>query len=357
MLGFIIRRLLIVPILVFFLVIMVFALFYALPPATKVFAFVGENPSATRGNNIDRLIHLHHLDKGFFVQFSEWLVGFKSEQDGRFYPGILQGNLGWSTSQVMPVTQAFASFIPATFEVVLFSLLPILVGGIWLGVRSAVKQNKLTDQITRTMSITAYSVPVFVLGLLLLLIFYGGLGLFGVGRLGNASIQIVQNPALWQSHTGMYTIDALINGRWDIFWDAVMHLILPMLTLSFVNWALLVRITRSSMLNTLREDYVTTARAKGQKEGTVVGKHAFRNALIPVITISTLLTGGLLSGLVITETVFGIHGIGLFFQIAATHLDIAGVMAFTVFSTILWVITNLVADLLYAYVDPRVRLS
>jgi peptide/nickel transport system permease protein len=359
MLAYIIRRLLVLPVIAFILIVIVFSLFYALPPAAKVFAFVGENPSATRGNTIDSLIKLHHLDQGFFVQFSEWLIGFTSEQDGKFYPGLLQGNLGWSTSAVMPVTQALSSFIPATFEIVLFSLLPILIGGIWLGIRAAVKQNRLTDQVTRFMSIVAYSVPVFVLGLFLLLIFYGGFGLFGVGRLGNASIRVVQNATSfhWHDYTRMYTIDALINGRLDVFWDAVMHLILPMITLSFVNWALLVRITRSSMLNTLREDYVNTARAKGQKEGTVIGKHAFRNALIPVITISALLIGGLLSGLVITETVFGIRGIGLFFQRAALQLDIAGVLGFTIFVAFLWVITNLVADLLYALVDPRVRLG
>ena len=345
MLAYIIRRLLVVPLIALILILIVFSLFYSLPPAVKVFAFVGENPAATRGNTIENLIRLHGLDQGYFVQLTGW------------FNQIIHGNLGWSTSQVMPVTEALSKFIPATFELVMFSVFPIIVGGIWLGVLSAVRQNNLTDQITRSMSIIAYSVPVFVLGLLLLLIFYGGFGLFGTGRLGNESIRIVQNPALWQNHTGMYTVDALLNGRWDIFWDAVMHLILPMITLSFVNWALLVRITRSSMLNTLREEYVNTARAKGQKEGIVINKHAFRNALIPVITISALLIGALLSGLVITETVFGIRGVGLFFQRAALQLDIAAVLGFTIFVSILWVLTNLVADLLYALVDPRVRLG
>ena len=355
MLGYIIRRLLIVPILAFILILIVFSLFYILPPSAKVYAFIGENPGAIRA--IDGLIKLHHLDRDFLTQFSEWLTGFTSETDGRFYPGVLQGNLGWSTSHKMKVTEALSSFIPVTFELVVFSLFPILIGGIWLGVRAAVKQDRLTDQVTRFMSIAAYSVPVFVLGLFLLLVFYGGFGLFGHGRLSNDSLRITQNPAVWHSYTGMYTLDSLMNGRWDVFWDALMHLILPMITLSFVNWALLVRITRSSMLNTLREDYVNVARAKGQKESIVVNKHAFRNALIPVITISTLLIGGLLSGLVITETVFGINGIGLFFQKAALQLDIAGVLGFTLFVTILWVLTNLVADLLYALVDPRVRLD
>ncbi|MBI1730041.1 ABC transporter permease [Candidatus Acetothermia bacterium] len=356
MLSYIIRRLLVVPVIAFILILIVFALFYSLPPAVKVYAFLGGD-KPPRISEINGLIKLHHLDQGFLTQFKEWLVGFTSDQDGKFYPGLLQGNLGWSVTAKMPVSQALGSFIPVTFELVIFSILPILIGGVYLGVRAAVQQNRILDQLTRMMSITAYSVPVFVLGLVLLLVFYGGFGLFGTGRLSNASNNIVQNPALWHSYTNMYSIDALLNGNWDVFWDAVLHLILPMITLSFVNWALLVRITRSSMLNTLKEDYVNTARAKGLKEKFVINKHAFRNALIPVITISTLLIGGLLSGLVITETVFGIRGVGLYFQKAATGLDIAGVLGFTIFVTILWVLTNLVADLMYAFVDPRVRLG
>ncbi len=345
MFAYIVRRLLILPIVVFVSISIMFSLFSMLPPAVKVFAYVGENPKALQGNAIDQLIKIHHLDASFLAQFSDWLTQ------------VIHGNLGWSTSQNMPVVQALTGFIPATLELVLYSILPILVGGIVLGVLSAVKQNHLVDQITRTMSILAYSVPVFVVGLVLLLVFYGGLGLFGTGRLGNASILIVQNSALWQNHTGLYTIDALLNGRLDVFWDALMHLVLPVITLSFINWALLVRISRSSMLNTLHEDYVTTARAKGLQEGIIIRRHALRNASIPIITISTLLIGQLLSGVVITETVFQLHGIGYFLEQAALHLDIAGVLGFVIFSALLWVITNLAADLLYAYADPRVRMD
>ncbi|MBI1742278.1 ABC transporter permease [Candidatus Acetothermia bacterium] len=345
MLTYIIRRLLILPVIIAISIMIVFSLFYVLPPASKVYAFVGENPAANRGNGIAQLIKLHHLDADYFTQFGEW------------FNQVIHGNLGFSSSQHMTVMQALTGFFPATLELVLYSILPILIGGIWLGMQSAVKQNRFPDQVTRSMSIFAYSVPVFVLGLGLLLIFYGGLGLFGSGRLGNESIKIVSNPMAWRGFTGLYTIDAILNGRFDVFWDALMHLVLPVITLSFINWALLVRITRSSMLNTLREDYVTTARAKGQQERVVINRHALRNALIPVITISTLLIGGLLSGVVITETVFSLHGIGYFFQQAAFRLDIAGVLGFTIFTAILWVVTNLMADLLYAYVDPRVRLD
>ncbi len=333
------------PLITFILILGVFWLFYLLPPSVKVYAFVGKNPAAKQGNAIEQLIQLHHLDQGYFVQLGEW------------FGQLLHGNLGWSTSQTIPVMQALTSYLPATLELVLYSLLPLLLGGIWLGVQSAVKKNRLTDHVTRTMSILAFSLPGFALGLLLLLIFYAGFGLFGSGRLGNTSILIVQNPSLWHSCSGLYTLDALLNGRLDVFWDALMHLVLPVITLSFGTWAILVRITRASVLSALGEDYILTARAKGQKEGFVVRKHALRNALIPVITLASLLVGSVLSGVVIIETVFGIHGIGLFFLQAAVSLDIAAVLGYTIFAAALWVLINLVTDLLYALVDPKVRLD
>jgi peptide/nickel transport system permease protein len=257
----------------------------------------------------------------------------------------------------MPVTTALTKFLPATLELALATVLPLVLLGIWLGVVSAVNHNRPIDHLTRFMAITGWALPTFVAGLVLLMLFYGGLGWFGTGRLSNTSILIVGNPELFRQFTGMYTVDAILNGRWDVFWDAIQHLVLPAITLSYVSWALIVRITRSSMLNSLREDYVTTARAKGLAENVVIHRHAKRNALIPVITISGFIVAGLLGGVVITETIFNFKGIGYFFIQAAGVHDFPSVLGFTIFSGMLWVLANLAVDILYSYIDPRVRLE
>jgi peptide/nickel transport system permease protein len=150
-------------------------------------------------------------------------------------------------------------------------------------------------------------------------------------------------------------LDGILNLRFDIFIDAVEHLVLPVLTLSVVSWAFLLRVTRSSMLDTLRQDYMTTARAKGLPERKVVWRHAVPNALIPVITVGGLTLIGLFNGVVITETIFNIKGIGSFMAEAAVSLDVVSVLGMTLFSSFLLVFGNLVVDVLYGIVDPRIR--
>jgi peptide/nickel transport system permease protein len=342
MLAYIARRLMFLPIVMFLATILIFALLAVLPPAVRAVAFVGEDPRALR--NLDAIIEKYHLNAPLPVQYWNWITQ------------VVQGNLGWSQSASMPVLKALISFIPATLELVLVTVPLLILGGIWLGVLSAVHHNRPIDHLTRFMSITGWSLPTFVAGLVLLMLFYGGLGWFGTGRLSNNFIlQIAIGN--FRTVTGMYTIDAIINGRWDIFWDALQHLILPAITLSYVSWALIVRITRSSMLNALREDYVTTARAKGLPENVVIHKHARRNAMIPVITISGYVVASLLGGVVITETIFNFKGVGYFFVQAASVFDVPAVLGFTLFSGFLWVFANLAVDILYSVIDPRVRLT
>ena len=155
----------------------------------------------------------------------------------------------------------------------------------------------------------------------------------------------------------MNTVDALLNLRLDILWDALRHLMLPVITLSYLSWALLLRVTRSSMLESLNQDYVRTARAKGLRERTVIYVHVLRNALIPVSTMGGLLIIGLLNGVVITETVFNYKGMGWFFVKAALSLDIISVLGFTLFNGVLIVLGNLLVDISYGFLDPRVRLA
>jgi len=227
--------------------------------------------------------------------------------------------------------------------------------GIALGVLSAVHHNKLIDQVLRVVSIVGWSIPTFVFGLVVLMFFYAKLGWFPPGRLSNWASQIVQSDAFTR-YTQMNTLDALLNLRLDIFWDSLKHLILPVVTLAYLNWAYLLRVTRSSMLDTLRQEYMTTARSKGLTESMVIWRHGLVNALIPIITIGGLVLIGLLNGVVITETIFNYPGMGSFLAQAALSLDVVSVLGITFFSSVVLVAGNLVVDVLYGFADPRIRL-
>jgi peptide/nickel transport system permease protein len=168
---------------------------------------------------------------------------------------------------------------------------------------------------------------------------------------------IVDSSKGYVQYTSIVTIDSLINGRIDIFFDALRHLVLPIFTLSYVEWAVFLRITRSSMLETLGQEYVTTARAKGLEESRIINRHALPNALIPVATISGIQVAALLGGVVFTETIFDFPGIGSAAGIAAAQLDVITVLAFTLLTAGILVVTNLVVDVTYAFLDPRVRLG
>jgi peptide/nickel transport system permease protein len=198
---------------------------------------------------------------------------------------------------------------------------------------------------------------------MLLFIFYAKLGWFLPGTsglpLGSSSFITVTSKG-WIQYTGMYTIDGLLNGKPEITLDALRHIALPTMALTIINIALLIRVTRSSMLETLGKNYIITARAKGLKNKEVINKHARRNALIPVATLSGMLAAGLLTGVVITETVYGIDGLGRWAAEAAGTVgspDVSGVLGFALFTCIVYVITNLLVDVLYAYLDPRIRLG
>jgi peptide/nickel transport system permease protein len=228
--------------------------------------------------------------------------------------------------------------------------------GIWLGVQAAVHHNGIIDQAARVFSIVGTSFPSFVFGLLMLMFFYANLQWFPPGRLSDEFSRVV-NSDQFVRHTTLLTFDALLNGRLDIFFDALRHMFLPILTLSYISWATFLRVTRSSMLETLRQEYVTTARAKGLPERDVIFKHAQPNAMLPVVTLAGFQVVGLLGGVIITETVFDYPGIGSAAAAASAQLDVVTVLGFALFNGLILIVANLLVDILYAVVDPRVRLS
>ena len=230
------------------------------------------------------------------------------------------------------------------------------MGGVLLGQISAMHHNKPLDHGVRIFAIVGWSLPDFVFGLLLLMYFYGVLKWFPPGRLSVWADKIVMSSSFVR-YTGMNTIDALLNGEWAVFLDALRHLVGPVITLAYLWWAFILRITRSSMLDVLNRDYVRTARAKGLPERVVISRHVRRNALIPVVTVAGSMVIGLLGGVVIVETVFDFKGVGLLIAQGAQQLDYPLVLGTTLFFGLLLVIGNLVVDVLYAVIDPRVRLE
>ena len=345
MIAYIIRRLLVVPIIMLALSIIVFSLLYSLGPNKRLALYVSSAQQLKGGQEqIQALQHKYGLDLPFIVQYWRWL------------DGALHGDLGWSQWARMPVTKAILHYIPASAELVLYAIIPIVFGGIWLGVLSSVHQDKPIDHVTRVAAIVGWAFPSFVLGLVILLIFYGLLGWFPPGRLSDWA-NFVVNSASFHRYTGLNTIDGILNGRWDVTWDALRHIIGPVISLSALEWAILLRTMRTSMLEVLRQDYIQTARAKGLAEKVVINKHARRNALTSTLTVAGLLVAGLFTGGTITETVFNYRGLGYYFAWAAMQLDYNAILGTALFVSFIIVIANLVVDLLYAAVDPRVRLE
>jgi ABC-type dipeptide/oligopeptide/nickel transport system permease component len=338
---FIARRLLLLPFVAVGVTMLIFSLTQMLTPAMRASLYITDPKQL---NALPDIIRKYHLDQPVYVQYWEWLRQ------------VLHGDLGWSQTAREPVATAIAGYFPATFELALYSFVCILTLGIWLGTLSAVRKDQVVDHISRFTSISGASLPTFVWGLLLLMIFYGHFGWFPPGRLGLDADLFVRSGR-FHPYTGLMTVDTLLNGQWWLFWDALRHLVLPVATLTYFLTAVLVRITRSSMLETLRADYVRTAEAKGLSRAVVVDKHARRNALIPVITLAGLLFVGLLSGVVITETVFNWPGIGRWGVAASQQLDIPAVTGFALAFAAMLVLGNLCADVLYAVVDPRIRLK
>ena len=257
--------------------------------------------------------------------------------------------MGKSIRTQRPVSQDLHDFLPATIELALMALLLSLVAGIPLGIWSALWRNRLPDHIIRLVSITGASLPVFWLGLVLIGIFYYKLNWL---PLGGRIDKFIPPPT---SITGLYVFDSLVTGNWAALKSSLIHLVLPTIVLGYYSTAIISRMVRSSMLEVLSQDYLRTARAKGLVQRLVIGRHALRNAMLPVLTIIGVTFGNLLSGAVLTETVFGWGGLGRYATQSAISLDFPAVMGVTLLSAVVYAITNLLVDLGYFVLDPRVQ--
>ena len=265
-----------------------------------------------------------------------------------FIKGALTGDLGDSLVVGQPVTAVLLERFPATLELTLAALLFAVAIGVPVGVIAAVRQYSLVDKVTSILALTGVSMPVFWLALVLVVIFTVQIDLLPFpGRVGG--------DVSFTSYTGLYLLDTLITLNFAAFWDVLRHLILPAVALGTIPMAVITRMTRSSMLEVMNEDYVRTARAKGVVPWRVVFRHALRNAMLPTITVIGLQFGLLMSGAILTELIFGWPGVGQIAIESVNRRDYAMIQGVVLYGATFFVLVNLLVDVLYAILDPRVR--
>ncbi|GGF47873.1 peptide ABC transporter permease [Youhaiella tibetensis] len=333
MIGFLLRKLLVIVPTFIGITIVAFG-FVRILPGDPIMLMAGE-----RGLTPERhaqLMAQFGFDRPLWVQYFDFLGN------------IFHGDIGLSLVTKKPVLQEFATLFPATIELAVCAILIAALIGIPLGVLAAAKRGSWFDQISMSIALTGYSMPIFWWGLLLIIVFSGTLGWTPVaGRIGLMYY--------FPDATGFMLIDSLRSGEKGAFVSALRHLILPSVVLATIPMAVLARQTRSAMLEVLGEDYVRTARAKGLAPRRIVGMHAFRNALIPIVTTLGLQIGGLLTGAILTETIFSWPGIGKWMVDSISRRDYPVVQGGLLMIALVVMSVNLIVDLLYAFINPRIR--
>jgi len=304
-------------------------------PVDPVLAVVGDRASKS---TYDRVFLELGLDKPLYQQF--WI----------YLKNVMAGDLGQSVLTKKPIIADIARVFPATLELATVSIILGTVVGVPAGIWAAVRQGRLADQVVRVLALVGYSAPIFWLGLLGLLVFYAKFGwVAGPGRIDISYEYSVTRV------TGLLLIDSAAQGQWAAFGNAFSHIILPSALLGFFSMAYISRMTRSFMLAELAQEYIITARVKGVAEWRIIWVHALRNAAVPLVTVVALSYAGLLEGSVLTETVFAWPGLGQYLTNSLQASDMSAVLGGTLVIGVVFVGLNLLSDLLYTLLDPRVR--
>jgi peptide/nickel transport system permease protein len=331
----IVRRLLFLVLVLFGLSLITFTL-SRLVPADPARMIAGPRASKV---TVDKIRHQYGLDEPAPVQYYNYVTG------------VLHLDFGTSFSSRKPVREDLSNYLPATIELGLYSFLLATLIGIPLGVASAVKRDSLIDNVSRFISISGLALPVFWLALMAQFLFFGKLHWLPDGQ----RLPIGVDPP--RRITSLYTVDALLAGNVHLFWIAAKHLILPVAVLAYGSLAVVTRMVRGGMLEVLNQDYIRTARAKGLTSNTVIFRHALKNALLPTVTSLGLQIGLLLSGAFLVELVFSWPGIGRYSVLAIQQIDYNAIMATTLVIALIFVLMNLVVDILYLFLDPRIDYS
>lgn len=296
----------------------------------------------TRPEAIPGIRAEHGLDRPIYIQFFYYLWD------------LIQGNWGYSRTARMDVTEAISWKFPATIELSMVAMVIAVVIGIPLGIISATRKDKIADHVTRVFALAGVSMPIFWFALILKYVFFYQFFTWGLPFLpegGRYSYEYINYDPI----TNFVLFDSLITGNFVLLFDALIHLILPAFALGYLTLAIITRMMRSSMLEVLKEDYITLARSKGLRERVVIYRHALRNAMIPTVTVIGLAFGGLMTGAVLTETIFSWPGLGRWSTRAILTSDIPSINAFTLLVAFIFVGANLIVDLIYGALDPRIR--
>lgn len=351
------RLLLLLPVLLG--VVLVTFIIVRLIPGDPCVTMLGERATPAK---CEAFLDRYGLNDNIFVQF------------GRYVTNLAKGDFGDSIRFTRPVSDLLSERLPMTMELTMLAMLFSTVVGVGLGVVSALKRNTIIDTITMIIANIGVSMPVFWLGLLLAYIFAlllkGTPFVLPPSARFTAGISLQNLDVYWglTNLTGLkkfivdlmsnsVLINVIITGDWKVLWDSLKHLILPAVAVGTIPMSIIARMTRSSLLEVIGLDYIRTARAKGLAENKVISKHAFRNALIPIVTIIGIETGSLLSGAVLTETVFTLPGMGTAMVAAILARDYPVIQGFTIVIALIFVLVNLIVDISYAYLDPRIRVD
>ncbi|MBW1721162.1 MAG: ABC transporter permease [Deltaproteobacteria bacterium] len=307
-------------------------------PGDPVLMILG--PAHSSPENVEALSRMMGLDRPLPIQFLTY-VGH-----------VLRGDLGYSWRAGSPVSKELLRRFPATFELTTFAFLLMVVISLPLGIIAGYYRNRLPDHMISIFTVIGVSMPIFWFGLLLIYFFFYLLNL-APPPMGRLSPELGYPPTV----TGLLLIDTLLAGDLKAFLGALKQLILPGLTLSFFNWAIIVRTLKADLIETLEEDYIRTAKAMGVGLRSVLFRHALRNALLPTVTMAGAIYGGLLGGSVLTEVIFAWPGVGSFAVESIQYLDYAGLQGFILFYVLIFAVINLIVDISYRLIDPRVQLE
>ncbi|MGB7876582.1 MAG: ABC transporter permease [Anaerolineales bacterium] len=348
MLNYILRRLLILPVVMFLVTAILFMLILQLPVERRAEVYIPSvNPHLTAAQYeelVQTTIERYGLNEPFYVQYSNWILN------------LLQGDWGFSPTWRQPVLEGLLRRLPASIELGIFAMVPSVLLALIFGRLAADKHNQFSDYAVRATAFAGWAIPNFIFGLIFMTIFYAWLNWFPAERM-STSVSLIVNSDRFQTYTGFLTIDGIMNGNYSITWDALRHLVLPGFTLAVFQWALFVRIMRVSLLEELKQDYITTARSKGLSERLILQVHASRNALLPVISSAGVATSMLFGNIIVVEVLFSFSGIGRWAIESIQRFDAPAAVGFILLSSMISLLASLGADVLFAIADPRVTID
>jgi peptide/nickel transport system permease protein len=341
-----IRRLFTFFLILFITTAVLYATVMLTPAETRAELYMPPNARQTekqRADMIQRIIKTYHLNDPYPIQYYYYASN------------IIKGNWGFSPTMNEGVFEAITVRTPVTAELTFYSILAFIPLGLLSGVIAGSKQHKAADHSFRFVAYIATSLPPFILALILMAFFYVSLYWFGPERTSTAIGVVLTSPE-FQHYTGFVTIDGLLNGRLDVTLDAFRHLVMPVFTLAFAHWATLGRVTRATMIEESKQEYVVAARARGIRERTITRRHILRNAIAPALTSSILSAAALLTGVYVVEIIFNFHGVS---EVAIASMqytpDAPAALGFTIYSVIVVLALMFILDILQVIINPRLR--